>query len=86
MRIRATAIFAFPYRMDVLPSEIQSFDFSRPVLDFSVVDGSKLVVLLDGAWVAEGSSADSDSYSMVKVLDVSGGQVSLLPVFSARHG
>ncbi|KJA28088.1 hypothetical protein HYPSUDRAFT_129664 [Hypholoma sublateritium FD-334 SS-4] len=72
--VGATAIFAFPYRMDVLISDIQSFDFGRPVLDFSVVNGSKLVVILDGAWVAEGSPADSDSHSMVKVVNVSVGR------------
>ena len=85
MDISATAIFAFPYKMDVLPSDILLFDFGQPVLDFSVIDGSKLVVTLDGAWVAEGSPADSDSYSMVRIVNVSGRQVSLLQVLSTKR-
>ncbi len=75
MHISVTAIFAFPYKMDGPPSDILSFDFGQPVLDFSVIDGSKVVVTLDGAWVAEGSPEDSDSYSMVRIVNVSGGQV-----------
>lgn len=73
--LRSTAIFSFPYKMDVLSNDIKIFDFKKPVLDFSLVDNSKLVVLLDGTWIAEGVSASSESTSMVKVLKISGGCV-----------
>ncbi|KAF8909289.1 WD40-repeat-containing domain protein [Gymnopilus junonius] len=49
--VGTTALFAFPYKLDVTASEIRHFDFKRPVVNFSLVDDRTVVVNLDGGWV-----------------------------------
>ncbi|KAF8967637.1 WD40-repeat-containing domain protein [Flammula alnicola] len=81
--IGTTALFAFPYKKDVSATDIRHFDFGKPVLDFSVVDGSTLVVNLDGAWLAQTESVSlsteeqsgSKAGPMAKILKVSGGEL-----------
>ncbi|KAF9006044.1 hypothetical protein BDQ17DRAFT_1352635, partial [Cyathus striatus] len=44
--VGATALFALPFKLDVTPEEIQSFDFGIPVINFTtLVDGSIYVSL-----------------------------------------
>jgi tRNA (guanine-N(7)-)-methyltransferase subunit TRM82 len=77
-RSRTTALFSFPYKEDVAPSDIHFFDFGKPVLDFSVGDDARVIVQLDGAWASDASAEtgnDTTLSPMVKVLKLSGGEV-----------
>lgn len=79
-RFRTTAIFAFPFKADATAKDIKSFDFGRPVLDFSVVGEQTIVASLDGEWVLEeeemATAKDSD---MIKILKLAEGEVWLFP-------
>ncbi|KDR80625.1 hypothetical protein GALMADRAFT_276855 [Galerina marginata CBS 339.88] len=74
--VGTTALFAFPYKPGVSSSEIRHFDFGKPVIDFSVVDGKSLVVSLDGSWVEAPEPEDviaTQEDKMIRVLRITGG-------------
>ncbi|KAF8817442.1 hypothetical protein BYT27DRAFT_7227146 [Phlegmacium glaucopus] len=51
--VGTTALFSFPYSDNFSGTEIQHFDFGRPVLDFMVGDGGVVVISLDGQWTSD---------------------------------
>jgi len=72
----ATALFAFPFRSGVQPSEILHFDFRKPILGFSVTENERAVVYLDGKWSdPEAETVPEDKLKYVRVLDIWSGQV-----------
>jgi len=78
--IRTTALFTFPLNSEVSSGDIQHFDFKRPVVDFSIVDGKSIMVSLDGEWKSSEEEAEAlEEISMVKTLKLAeGGQVGLV--------
>lgn len=75
---RATALFGFPYRADVQPTDIIHFEFEKPVLGFSVVSDQNgkegvVVVSLDGGWRDGGE--EGKQTKMVRVLKITSEQV-----------
>lgn len=71
---RATALFAFPLKPDVQPSEIFYFDFRKPILGFSVVEDGGAVVYLDVEWTdSEVEDMLQDKVKNVRVVRISSG-------------
>ncbi|KAJ3507396.1 hypothetical protein NLJ89_g6329 [Agrocybe chaxingu] len=72
------ALFCFPFKKDVAPTDVRHFDFGRPVLDFYVVGDGSIFVSLDGEWRNPEAEAEVGSLPspMVKILRVSSGNLS----------
>jgi hypothetical protein len=78
----ATALFAFPFKSEVQPSEILHFDFGKPILGFSVAENQRAVVYLDGEWTdPEAATLPQDKVRHVRVVGISSGQVNGLSHF-----
>ncbi|KAF9475213.1 WD40 repeat-like protein [Pholiota conissans] len=73
--VGATALFSFPYKLDVAPTDIRVIDFGKPVLDFSITGDAQVLVQLDAAWVSDASTASVTESTMVKVLKFSEGDL-----------
>ncbi|KAF9563906.1 WD40 repeat-like protein [Agrocybe pediades] len=67
--VGTTALFTFPLKTGVSTSDIQHFDFKRPVLDFTILEGKSILVSLDGEWKrSEEDGEVSVDNSMVRVV------------------
>ncbi|KAJ7625526.1 WD40 repeat-like protein [Roridomyces roridus] len=70
--VGATALFLCPFPdSDDAASAIQTFDFGKPVLEFTLSADGLIWVCLDGQWTDSGSLEDTPT--MVRVLRVSSG-------------
>ena len=76
----ATALFTFPYSDNFSGTEIQHFDFGRPILDFMVGDNGVIVVSLDGKWISDKPDgiALSGNNLMVRTVKKSSSEVRIL--------
>ncbi|KAK7025061.1 guanine-N(7)--methyltransferase non-catalytic subunit TRM82 [Favolaschia claudopus] len=76
--VGATALFSCACSEDVTP-EIHAFEFSKPVVDFTVAHDGRIWVSLDGQWSETGADSADSTPTMVRVVQLSGNKLVDIP-------
>ncbi|KAJ7117685.1 WD40-repeat-containing domain protein [Mycena epipterygia] len=89
--VGGSALFLCPYSEDKAP-DIRSFDFGKPVTDFSITSDGLVWVCLDGQWSESGAASATESApTMVRVVRLSAGTLvevsdeSITPLLSSLN-
>ncbi|KAJ7307093.1 WD40 repeat-like protein [Mycena albidolilacea] len=76
--VGATALFSCAYSEDAVP-KIHAFDFSKPVIDFTVASDGLIWVSLDAQWSETGSNSMDSTSAVVRVVRFSGDKLVEVP-------